>query len=169
MTAVSNPAHAGSVLAAIALAFGGCSHSETLAEQCASAYPKPTGVQVAPDTMPIPALESIAVYHPSDSLPQIFSADSSIGRFRNLFHARFGAFRSEQEVRSFILRFQARVVGKAETDDWYAVVIPDPGPDTSKFNLLLNCIGASYGVYVRSVYSRLPFLPRDTAKSLVPR
>ena len=169
MTAVSNPSHAGSVLAAIAFALGGCSHSETLAEQCASSYPKPTDLQIASATMAIPALESIAVYHPSDSLPQIFSADSSIGQFRNLFHARFGAFRSEQEVRSFILRFQARITGKAETDDWYAVVIPDPGPDTSKFNLLLDCIGANYGVYVRSVYSRLPFLPSDTAKSLLPR
>jgi hypothetical protein len=168
MTAVSNPAHAWSVLVAIAFALGGCSHSETLAEQCGSSYPKPTDAQIAADTMSIPTLESISVYRPSDSLPQIFSADSSIGQFRNLFHARFGAFRSEQEVRSFISRFQARIVGKAETDDWYAVMIPDPGPDTSKFNLLKHCIGANYGVYVRSVYSRLLF-QGDTAKSVLPR
>ena len=156
------------MLAAVAIALLGCRESDRRADQCASSYPRPTAEQLATVTTSIPSLEELSVYRPSDSLPQIFSADSSIGRFRNLFYARFGTFRSEQEVRSFIRRFDARIVGKADWDGWYAVLIPDPGPDSSTFNLLLHCIGANHRVYVRSVFSRQPIPLGEVSATVLP-
>jgi hypothetical protein len=149
---------------ALASAFAGCSSERTLAEQCGSAYPRPTDEQLAAHPTALPPFASLPIYQVNDSLPQIFTADSSIARFRNLYYARFGAFRSEDEIRSFIHRFDARVVGRADSDGWYAILIPDPGPDTATFNLLLHCIGATHGVYVRSVSPRpQPLLRRPTA------
>ena len=139
---------------ALVSAFAGCSSERTLAEQCGSAYPKPTDEPLAARTAALPPFASLPIYQVNDSLPQIVTADSSIARFRNLYYARFSAFRSEDEIRSFIHRFDARVVGRADSDGWYAVLIPDPGPDTATFNLLQQCIGATHGVYVRSVSPR---------------
>ena len=138
------------------------------AAQCVSSYPPPTEEELAADTIPIPSLEALEIYHPSDSFPQIFSADSSTGMFRNLFHVRFATFRSKEEVRSFIRRFDAQVVGKGHLDEgWYAVRIPDPGPDSATFNLLLHCIGAVHYQHVRAVYSRQPIpVEHDSAKEL---
>ena len=147
----------------------GCRQVDKRADQCVESYPRPTAEQLAADTTSIPYLEELSVYRPGESLPQIFSADSSIGRFRNLFYARFGRFRSEEEVRSFIRRFDARIVGNAELGDgWYAVLIPDPGPDSSTFNLLLHCIGANHRVYVRSVFSRQPIPLGEASANLLP-
>ena len=155
--------------AAVAIVLLGCREVDRRADQCASSYPRPTAEQLAADTTSIPTLEELSVYRPGESLPQIFSADSSIGRFRNLFFARFGSFRSQQEVRSFIGRFDARIVGKADLDDgWYAVLIPDPGPDTSTFNLLLLCIGANHRVFVRSVFSRQPIPLGEASANVLP-
>ena len=168
MTNARNSAIAQSALVVLAYALIGCYPAETFAERCVSQYPRPTDSQIAGDAMSIPVSTALAGYRPGDSLPEIYNADSSIGWFRNLFYARFDAFRSEQEVRSFILRFQARIVDRADTNGWYTVMIPDPGPDTSNFNLLLHCIGANYGVYVRSAYSRHPlsFLGDTTSPML---
>jgi hypothetical protein len=156
MSDIRNFALAWPVVAAIACALIGCYDSETLAERCVSQYPRPSDSEIARDTTSILPSHMLPVYRPSDSLPQIYNADSSTGWFRNLFHADFDTFRSEKEIHSFILRFRARIVGRADTSGWYAVMIPDPGADTATFNLLLHCIGANYGVYVRSVYSRPP-------------
>ena len=138
------------------------------AAQCVSSYPHPAKEELAADTTTIPSLEALSIYHPSDSSPQIFSADSSTGRFRNLFHVRFATFRSKEEVRSFIRRFDAQIVGKGHLDEgWYVVRIPDPGPDSATFNLLLHCIGAFHYQHVRAVYSRqLIPVENDSAKEL---
>ena len=154
---------------ALAVALLGCREVDRRADQCVSAYPRPASEQLAAPPVSLPALEALSVYQPTDSLPQIFSADSSIGRYRNLFYARFGAFRSDQEVQSFIRRFDARIVGKADLDGgWYAVQIPDPGPDSSTFDLLLHCIGANHRVYVRSVFSRQPIPLGDASANRLP-
>jgi len=142
-------------LVAIACALSGCSDPPTLGERCVSQYPPLRTGEVADDTTSIPASHMLPVYHSSDSLPQIYSPDSATGWYRNLFYADFEAFPNELKgVHSFIRRFDARVVGRAEETDWHAVMIPDPGADTARFNLLLNCIGANFGVYVRPAYSR---------------
>jgi hypothetical protein len=154
---------------ALAIALLGCREVDRRAAQCVSSYPRPTDEQLAAHPVSLPSLEALSVYQPSDSLPQIFSADSSIGRYRNLFYARFGAFRSDEEVQSFIRRFDARIVGKANLDDgWYAVLIPDPGPDSSTFNLLLHCIGANHRVYVRSVFSNQPIPLGEASANVLP-
>jgi hypothetical protein len=152
------------VVSMIAALFAACSRPQNRGEHCRVVYPLPENAQSAADAIPIPALETLPLYHPSDSLPQIYNADSSAGWYRNVFLARFGSFRSQEEVHSFMLRFQARVVGRTEADGWYAVTIPDPGPDTTTFSILSFCIGADFGVYVRSVPAgKLPLLFADTA------
>jgi len=152
--------------ALVAYGLFGCADSQTLAERCLSAYPPPKG-GTAGDTAPIPPLHMLPVFEPSDTLPQIYSADSSTAWFRSLYYASFDEFRSDQEIRSFMLRFQARILGRIDTTGWYAVMIPDPGTDTSRFNLLQHCIGAKYAVYVRSVVSRSPlFLVGDSTATL---
>lgn len=152
------------VVAAVACALVGCHEPQTLEERCLSQYPRPIDSEIARDTTSVPASHTLPVYHPTDSLPQIYNADSSTGWFRTLFYADFDRFRSEKEIHSFILRFRARIVGRADTTDWYAVMIPDPCTDTATFDLLLTCIGANYGVYVNSVYSRPPpFLRGDSS------
>jgi len=145
----------------VATALLGC-QPETLADRCRSHYPNPTNEQRGRGAASVPGLGTLPLYSPPDSMPQIYNADSSTGWFRSLFYARFDAFPGGQrEVEKFILRFHARVVGRGDTAGWYAVTIPDPGADTTQFNLLLQCIGATYGVYVRSAYSRRPPSPLE--------
>jgi len=142
-----------------ALELIGCHPTRAIADECASAYQRPAAVGVANDTTSIPALSALALYHPADSLPQLYKPDSTVRWFRDLFYAHFGDFPGGQAgVHSFLLRFHARIVGLADTAGWYAVRIPDPGPDTARFNLLRFCIGADHGVYVRPAYSRSPSL-----------
>lgn len=152
------------VLVAVALASTAC--DQPVADECRSRYPHPTDQQIATDTTPIPELGALPVYLPADSLPQIFSADSAFGRYRNLYYADLAAFPGgEREVRRFLFRFEGRIVGKADTRAWYAVMIPDPGSDTANFRLLQTCIGTAHGVYVNSAYSREPrSLLGDTVK-----
>jgi len=164
MAGTNDFALARSILATLACALLASCQPITRARQCLSQYPQPTDSQLAGDTRSIPSAEALPLYRPPDALPQIYSADSSAAWFRSLFYVRiddspFG----EAEVRRFLLRFQARIVGRAELPGWHAVLIPDPGPDTARFSLLLFCIGVSHGVYVRSVFSRRPpFLTGDT-------
>jgi hypothetical protein len=147
---------------------GACRRSAILADQCASQYPRPTDSAATSDATTIPPAHALQLYSPTKSLPQILTPDSAMGWYRNLFYADFAAFpRGEREVHSFIVRFNARIVGR-DTAGWYAVAIPDPGPDTVKFNLLLNCIGARYGAYVHFVYARRPIFLRDTADHVLP-
>ena len=75
---------------------------------------------------------------------------------------------ADHVVRLVNRSFDARIVGRAELGDgWYTVLIPDPGPDSSTFNLLLHCIGANHRVYVRSVFSRQPIpFGKDSANLL---
>lgn len=149
------------LLGVVGSALFGCHQTVAIADECASNYPRPMAPALAGDTMAIPAPGALTHYHPADSLPQIYKGDSSIGWFRDLFYAHFGDFPGGQAgVHSFLLRFHARVVGLADTAGWYAVRIPDPGPDTARFNLLRFCIGADHGVYVRPAYSRPPSLFR---------
>jgi len=153
-----------SILVTLACTLLGSCQPDTRAEQCLSQYPHPTDAQLAGDTRSIPSAEALPLYRPPDALPQIYSADSSAAWFRNLFYVHLDAFLGgEPAVRRFLLRFQARIVGRAELPGWHAVLIPDPGPDTARFSLLLFCLGVSHGVYVRSVFSRRPpFLTGDT-------
>jgi len=138
-----------------------CHGPMAVADQCASAYPRPDAVRLAEDTASIPNPNALTLYHAADSLPQIYKVDSSVGWFRDLVYAHFGDFPDGATgVHSFLLRFHARIVGLADTSGWYAVRIPDPGPDTAKFNLLRYCIGADHGVYVRPAYSRSPAILR---------
>jgi hypothetical protein len=169
MTNILDAAFARPRLLAVGCALAACSCSRSVADQCAARYPRPTDAQIAADTTSVPAPESLAIYQPSDSLPQVFSSDSSAGWFRNLLFAHFTEFHTKREVHSFLLRFHARIVGQAATAGWHAVLIPDPGPDTARFNLLLHCTGAALGVWVRPVYSRRPsFFPRDTGSHVLP-
>lgn len=139
----------------------GCHPAVSIADKCASAYPRPTADRVAHDTNSIPAPPALTLFHPSDSLPRLYKPDSSVGWFRDLFYAHFSDFPGGPGgVNGFLLRFHARIIGLADTAGWYAVRIPDPGPDTARFNLLRFCIGADHGVYVRPAYSRAPSLFR---------
>jgi hypothetical protein len=169
MTNVLDAAFAPPRLLAVGCALAACSCSRSVADQCAARYPRPTDAQISADTTSIPAPERLAIYRPRDSLPQVFSPDSSAGWFRSLLYAHFTEFHSKREVHSFLLRFHARIVGQAATTGWHAVLIPDPGPDTARSNLLLRCTGAALGVYVRPVYSRRPwFLRGDTGSHVLP-
>ena len=161
MTLHPNTALLRPLMVAAMCVLASCGRRQGLAERCASRYPKPPDSEVVTDTGVIPASATLPLFQPNDSLPQIYASDSSEARFRSLFYADFDNFRSEREVHSFMTRFSARIVGR-DTAGWYAVVIPDPGPDSALFSLLNHCIGATHGVYVRSAYSRLPvYLRRD--------
>jgi len=157
------------VLVAFACLLSDCSHAD-IETQCLSRYPRPIDARVASDTTSIPHSQALPLYRPSDSLPQIYNTDSSTGWFRTLFYADLGAFPGgDRAVHSFLLRFQARIVGRTDEPGWYAVIVPDPGPDTARFSLLRHCIGATYGVYVHGAFSRgLPLLLRDTVRHVLP-
>src|SRR5574341_264447 len=158
------------LLVASAWLFAGCYRGNMIEKQCRSQYPLPADATVVSDTTSIPPWQALPPYRPSDSLPQIYSADSSTAWFRSVFYADLGAFPGgERAVHSFLLRFHARLVGRTDTPGWYAVVVPDPGPDSTHFTLLQHCIGATYGVFVRSAFSRgLPPLFRDTGRHVLP-
>jgi hypothetical protein len=134
-----------------------CSGSESPEDACLSQYPNPTDAELAANLVILPALQTLPVYLPADSLPQIYSHDSAVAWYRSLFFADFDRFpHGPRAVQSFLQRFNARIVGRADTAGWYAVTTSDPGSDTAHFSLLLKCIGATHGVYVHSVYSRPP-------------
>ena len=158
-----------SIVVIVTCALLGSCEPNSRAAQCASQYPRPTAARAASSTTPIPAWPTLPLYRPPEALPQIYSADSSVGWFRSLFYAHLDAFPGGRAaVRVFLLRFQARIVGRTDTVGWYAVLIPDPGPDTATINLLNFCIGVSHGVYVHQVYSRRPsFLPSGTASHVL--
>ena len=157
------------VVGTLASALVSCRHSDSVADQCRSRYPNPTAAQLASDTLSIPPSRSLPFYRPADSLPRIYNGDSTIGWFRNLFYAHFDAFPGGKEaVHGFVLRFQAQIIGIADTSGWYAVRVPDPGPDAATFRILSNCIGATYGVYVHPAYARGPSLLGDSTTHVPP-
>jgi hypothetical protein len=134
-----------------------CIGSEGPEDSCRSRYPNPTDAVLARNEVVRPALQTLPIYSPGDTLPQIYNSDSTVAWYRTLFLADFDRFpNGPSAVQSFLQRFNARIVGRAETAGWYAITIPDPGLDTATFSLLLRCIGATHGVYVHSVYSRPP-------------
>jgi hypothetical protein len=137
----------------------GCNRGGTLADQCTSAFPHPSSAQLSADTARVPQAQSLPLYVATESLPQINAPDSAARWYRTVFYANLDAFRGgPAEVRSFLARFRAKIAGR-DSAGWFAVIIPDPGPDTARFGLLRNCIGATYGVYVRNAYARGAYLP----------